>query len=233
MKTSNRLISILVIAAFLLGACNLPKSGQSAQGTLTAAAQTMQSQLLTLTALAPGQATLTPSLTVAPTQPATLTSIPPTAPVLASATPTCDLGKFTNDVNIPDGTVMTPGQAFTKTWKIQNIGACAWSGYSLVFDSGDAMGGAANSAIPTTVQNGYVDVSVNLTAPTTPGSYRGYWRVRNAAGILFPIVAGFQGKSFYVDIKVQAASTSTPTSTNTPPTATSTLTPSPTNTLTP
>jgi hypothetical protein len=233
MKKFTRLFNLLIVTAFLLGACNLPKSGQSAQGgALTAAAQTMQAQLLTLTALAPGQATLTPTLTIVPSPPATLTPIPPSATVVASATPTCDLGKFISDVSFTDGTIVTPGQAFTKTWKLQNIGACAWLGYSLVFDTGDAMGGAAASAIPTTVQNGYVDVSVNLTAPATPGTYRGYWRIRNAAGNLFPIVSGFQGKSFYVDIKVQITATATgPTSTGTPPTATSTsLTPSPTNT---
>lgn len=225
MKISNRLFSILVIAAFLLGACNLPKSGQSQSGASTAVAQTMQSQLLTLTAFAPGQATLTPSFTVAPSQPATLTPIAPSATILASATPTCDLGKFISDVTFPDGTIVTPGQVFTKTWKLQNIGACAWTGYSLVFDSGEALGGPATSAIPTTAQNGYVDISVTLAAPATNGSYRGYWRIRNAAGALFPIVSGFQGKSFYVDIKVQAPITGTP------PTAISTaLTPVPTNT---
>ena len=39
-----------------------------------------------------------------------------------------------------------------------------------------------------------MDISVNLKAPTTPGNYRGYWKLRNAAGGLFA--------TFYVDIKV-------------------------------
>jgi hypothetical protein len=47
-----------------------------------------------------------------------------------------------------------------------------------------------------------VDISVDLIAPATPGSYRGYWRIRNADGVLLPISNGYQGKSFFVDIKV-------------------------------
>jgi hypothetical protein len=39
-----------------------------------------------------------------------------------------------------------------------------------------------------------VDISVNLKAPTSAGSYRGYWQLRNAAGVLFGQV--------YVEIKV-------------------------------
>lgn len=99
---------------------------------------------------------------------------------------------------------MTPGQSFTKTWRLQNIGACNWSGYSLVFDSGDSMGASsATYPIGTTVTNAFIDISINFTAPTSSGSYRGYWRLRNASGVLIPIVSGYQGRSFYVDIKVQ------------------------------
>jgi hypothetical protein len=39
-----------------------------------------------------------------------------------------------------------------------------------------------------------VDISVNLKAPSTPGNYTSYWKLRNAAGVTFA--------TFYVDIKV-------------------------------
>jgi hypothetical protein len=49
-------------------------------------------------------------------------------------------------------------------------------------------------------------VSVNFTAPTTPGSYRSYWRIRNSSGVLIPVLGGTQGRSFFVDIKVVSSS---------------------------
>jgi hypothetical protein len=220
MKKTPRTISVILLAVLILSACNLPSKNPASQdpnAAMTAAAQTIAAQL---TMVAPLN-TATIPLIVPNTN--TPVSVPPTAIIPSAtskpptATPTCDLGKFITDVSIPDGTVMTPGQAFTKTWRLQNIGACSWTGYSLVFDTGDAMGGAASSAIGTTPSNGTIDVSINLTAPTAPGNYRGYWRVRSAAGVLFPIVSGYQGRSFYVDIKVQnpATATYTPTATNT------------------
>jgi len=33
---------------------------------------------------------------------------------------------FVSDVTITDGTVLAPGEAFTKTWRFQNTGTCDW-----------------------------------------------------------------------------------------------------------
>ncbi|HAV78206.1 MAG TPA: hypothetical protein DCX53_12730, partial [Anaerolineae bacterium] len=113
---------------------------------------------------------------------------------------------FIKDVTIPDGTTFTPGTLFTKTWRLRNSGNCTWSGYSLVFDNGDSMSGASPIAIGTVNPGQEVDVSVNLTAPASNGSYRGYWRVRNASGALLPVFGGHENKSFFVDIKVGVTS---------------------------
>jgi hypothetical protein len=77
--------------------------------------------------------------------------------------------------------------------------------------------------MPTTVAPGQtVDISVNLTAPTTAGSYRGYWKFQNSSGVRFGL--GADGtKSWWVDIRVTG--TITPTPTGTPGTATPTTTP--------
>jgi hypothetical protein len=98
--------------------------------------------------------------------------------------------------------MFAPGATFTKTWRLKNAGTCTWSGYSLVFDSGDAMNGTSPTPIGVVNPGQEVDLSVNLTAPATNGSYRGYWRIRNASGVLMPILNGHQGTSFFVDIKV-------------------------------
>jgi hypothetical protein len=194
-KKSSILAGMAIIAAIL--ACNMPSSQQDSGAIMTAAALTVQAQL---------------SPTVPATAAATNTSAPfPTVPQITStpfftATPLCDLAQFVKDVNIPDGTVMSPNQTFTKTWRLSNIGVCTWSGYNLIFDSGDLMGGTSPIAIGTVSPGQDVDLSVNLTAPASNGKYRGYWRIRNPSGVLIPVASGYQGKSFYVDVKVAVTS---------------------------
>jgi hypothetical protein len=46
-----------------------------------------------------------------------------------------------------------------------------------------------------------VDISVNLSAPSSEGAYRGYWLLRNASGVLFGLGPSDRDP-FYVDIKV-------------------------------
>jgi hypothetical protein len=212
MKRINR-FSLALTALFLAAlACNLPQSQPPATSdpnlAYTAAAQTVAAQLtqsaLTLNApTATGIAPLVTSTTVP-----TTTTIPPTIAPLPTntnqptATQECDKAQFITDVTIPDGTSRTLGEIFLKIWRIKNIGTCTWAGYSLVFDTGDSMGGVASSAIANTPPGGTVEISINLAAPAAVGNYRGYWRIRNASGYLLPVLNGYQNKSFYVDIKV-------------------------------
>ena len=221
MKKKTRLFNLLMIAAIFLGACNLPSNNiDDAAGT--AAAQTVQALLKSATSIS--SVVNTPSFTPLPALPATPTPIPlpiSTNTPVATATSNCNVGQFITDATIPDGTVMTPGQAFTKIWRIKNIGSCTWTGFSLVFDSGNAMGGPASKAINTVNPGQEIDLEVNLTSPTTVGNFRGYWRITTNASVLVPIVSGYLGKSFYVDIKVQNAAV---TATGTPATATVTAT---------
>ena len=66
---------------------------------------------------------VTPTLSILPL--ATQTS----APLAGAATntgPLCKNSAFVADVTIPDGTVLKPGEKFTKIWSVQNTGICAW-----------------------------------------------------------------------------------------------------------
>jgi hypothetical protein len=135
----------------------------------------------------------------------TVTGTPPTAIPTKSATPapsTCDRAQFVSDVTVPDGTSFAPGFVFSKTWRLKNVGTCTWTNYSLIFDSGEKMGGPDSANIPTSVAPGQtVDITISLTSPTTAGTYRGYWKLKNNSGIPFGI--GTAGtKSFWVEIKV-------------------------------
>lgn len=210
MEKKTHLFTLLIVIALFLSACNLPSKNNDEDIASTAAAQTVEA-LLSAT---PVSGIPTPSFTPLPV-PATLTPNPLsgiTNTPLATATTNCNVAQFITDVTIPDGTIMAPNEAFNKKWRIKNIGTCTWTGFSLVFDSGDALSGPATKAISTLNPGQEVDLDVNLIAPATVGSYRGYWRINTNTGVLVPIVNGSQGKSFYVDIKVQNPVTATNTS---------------------
>jgi hypothetical protein len=227
---------VLPFIAFVLISCNL----FSPAGPLRSDTPTPD-LVQTLTALAPtaiaqiSTSTSTPFVAPSPfptstatQQPPAPTAIPTTIPVVqitpiyypTAVPPTavpppvapCNWAQFLGDVTVPDGTVMQPGQGFVKTWRLKNIGTCAWTqGYTLIFSGGSAMSGPANSALPVVVPpGGIVDVSVNLVAPTTPGSYVGYWKLATNYGAQFGIGPTYQG-SFYVAIKVPSNPTAIPT----------------------
>jgi hypothetical protein len=130
------------------------------------------------------------------------------------------------DVTIPDDTVLAPGASFVKTWRIRNSGTCDWTaGFRFVFVGGDQMGGEVQVAVPPTAAGSTADLSVNLTAPAAPGTYRGNWRMQSDTGLAF-------GSTVYVRIVVPALATDTleptdkPEPTDTPePTGTPTVFP--------
>jgi len=218
------MITILAITS----ACNMP--GREAAGSstpnVTEAYQTVQARL-TEAALQTPLSSPTPasSNTPAPTgSPAgpTLAATTPVAPTTAptSSTKLCDQAEAGSpiDVTIPDDTQMTPGQTFTKVWRLRNSGTCAWTkNYSIAVFSGDPMNAPDSVPLPKQIEPGQtVDISVDLIAPTTAGSYQGNWKLRNASGTWFGIGPG--GSSpFWVRIVVSG--TTTP-GTPTPATAT-------------
>ncbi len=222
----------------------------------------MKNIRLVLSVFASGPATPDQAIWVAPrivrgrVGPVPTLPLPPTAsvPTLTPLPPpptSCDRAQFIADVTVPDGTVFRPGRPFTKIWRLKNVGMCTWTtAYALVFEAGDKMGGPDLVRLPIMVDTGQtVDLSLNLTAPGSPGSYRGYWRLQNADGVRFGM--GPQAADPWW-VSIQAAgtpltptrtatatraptstltATATPTATGTQP-ATATLTPSPSSTPT-
>jgi hypothetical protein len=131
-----------------------------------------------------------------------------TGAVSSVSAATCYWAQFIADVTIPDGTNFTPGTAFKKTWRLKNIGTCAWNSndVSLIFDSGEKMGAPASVALSTTVNPGQtVDITVDMTAPSTAGHYFGYWKFKSAQGGIFGI-GTTATKSFWVEIRVNTSS---------------------------
>lgn len=125
--------------------------------------------------------------TEAPTSPPTETSTPlPTNTFTATAIP-CYSVKFIGDMTVPENTVMSPGQVFTKTWRLQNTGSCAWAqDFTLELVGGLQMGAPLPLKLNVTVNPGQtVDLSLPLVAPNASGVYAGYWKLRSSAGVLF------------------------------------------------
>jgi hypothetical protein len=122
---------------------------------------------------------------------------------VALAASACNAAQFVADVTIPDGTYINPGGTFVKTWRLKNVGTCTWNtSYALVFDSGEQMGTTSMVMFPKFVSPGQaVDLSVTLTAPTTAGIFRGYWKLKSSTGQMFGIGAAFSS-AFWVEIRV-------------------------------
>jgi hypothetical protein len=172
--------------------------------------------LQTQTALAVPTATNTPqaSATREATSTVQITDTPlpgtPSATPLALNTPkatsiaSCDnLDPNVIDVTIPDNTEISPGDPFVKTWGFKNLGPCTWNqDYKLIFSydnvNGDTNWGKVKQvSFPDRIVSGdKIEISINLTAPSKTGTYRGVFRLQNDKGSNF-------GIEFWVQIVVK------------------------------
>ena len=178
----------------------LTEVAEQKQATETAANQPTATQI-------PANTQPAPTTTQTPTNTATATNIPPTPtplPPTATLIPIpCYKVQFISDVSVPDGTDFTGGTGFVKTWRLKNIGSCTWtSDFDLVFISGNGMSAPAVVDMNSSVTPGQtVDVSVSMIAPSSEGSYTGYWKLRSANGIIFGWGSD-SASSFWVKIDV-------------------------------
>ena len=209
--TTNSILIMFGIIALVMVAClpiavfasPLLRQDQPAQVDSAATVQAMVTQ--TIVAMTQNAPTQTPIPATATSVPPTNTPVPTNTPLpTATAVSYCDWVTFIKDVTIPDGTKLTSGESFTKTWRLKNRGTCTWtSDYMLVFTGGDQMGGTTAVRLSGNVYPGQtVDVSVTLTAPTTRGHHIGYWMLRNPSGVLFGY-GDNANKAFYVDIRTE------------------------------
>jgi len=117
-------------------------------------------------------------------------------------------GKPSIDVTIPDGTLMQPGQPFSKTWRVVNSGSCTWtSDYALVWFSGESFGSVRKQNFSVNVPGGQsVDIIVDMVAPDQAGIHQSNWKFGAPDGALFGL--GPTGDApFWVRIDVEDLST--------------------------
>jgi len=192
------LATVLACGPFTPGG---PQSAATLNALYTSAAETLGAMSTQAAITLTSQPRATSTLSIAspsPTLFSTFTNVPPIQPIAK-----CDAASFVMDVTYPDGAIVGRGSAFTKIWRIKNIGTCTWTtSYAIVFISGEKFGAPIAVAIPANVGPGQtIDLPLNLTAPNVDGRFRGNWKLRNASGLLFGV--GTSGDSnFYVDVNV-------------------------------
>ena len=222
---NNKLIKIivtLVISMIALSACNLFSGGSQATTAQveTMAAETVSARLTQIAVdklfaeatqqvlyTSTPQSTWTPSATATPTN----TPIPPTSTPIPIP---CNIAQFLDDVTVKDNTTLYAGEAFTKTWRVKNVGACSWTkDYQIYFQSGNSMSAASANAFPKVVNPGEsVDLSVSMVAPSNTGDFTGSWMLKASNGVVFG--AGPAGNA-PLTVKIKVASIPSPKDANT------------------
>lgn len=189
-------LALPVLCGLILAACGPSATTEptpDVAAVRTSAASTVEARY-TLTAAA-----FTPTSQPPPTETsepeATATETEASAAVITNdeGTPVelCDsLGYdiLTVDVNVPDNTIMSPGQDFIKTWLVNNNGVCPWgAGYVLAYAGYSTQMSGQFVAMTEVIQPGQeVELSVQFKAPDQAGEYVSAWTMRNPQGVTFP-----------------------------------------------
>jgi len=176
-KPSSNLLAILSVV-FLLSAC-VPTPTPTPFIPPKAATPTLP--------LVEGNTPVIPTSTPQPIPTASPTATPPCNNSLA----------FVEDLTIPDGTVVSPGESVEKGWLVQNNGSCNWdSRYRLRFSGGSDMGAATEQALYPARAGTQATIQITFTAPSEPGTYSTAWQAIDPFGEPF-------GDPVFMEIIVQ------------------------------
>jgi hypothetical protein len=192
----HKILFLLVCTALIASSCGGP--AQTDSEIATAVALTVQAQE------SPTQVPAHPTLTPVPTFQAEASPEPdPTStPQPVVSNPGCTVSASLVSENPPDDVLLKPGEYFWKTWTLLNTGSCIWDNtYSLVFWSGERMGGLSSYPLTEIVRpEETLEISIYLQAPSTEGTSTGYWRLKSPWGADFGV--GPLSSSFYAQIGV-------------------------------
>lgn len=209
MKLMTKMITGLLASSLLIGGCNLPgvNNANSESALSTSVASTVVALQTALAAnVTPTTAVVEATATEQTLPTFTAAALPQPTAVNYAPTATTQPGYLVTDVQditAPDNTVFKPGESFTKTWRLTNGGAATWTpDFSVVYVSGDKMGATTVTLGRSVAPNQTIDVSVNLVAPATNGTYKGNFMLQTNGGKSFGV--GATGTSpFWVKIVVQ------------------------------
>jgi len=191
-----KIIITAILTAMLIVACGPSATPSEPTPDVAAVRTSAASTVVSKFTLTAAVFTPTPSLPTETSAPeATATETQPVSAQVTNAEGTtvalCDSLSYnvaTVDVNIPDNTVVTPGQEFIKTWKVKNNGSCPWgAGYVLAYAGyANQMSGQFIALTEVILPGQEVELSVQFNAPDAAGEYLSAWTMQNPSGVAFP-----------------------------------------------
>lgn len=185
MTQTRKFVAVFAITLsfVFLAACSSPTPTSAPTPDLdlvrTEAAATVFAQVTRDLALTPSPTplpspTLAPSPTLEPTE-----ALGPTLEITTAViAPTSGENRAEwVSQSIADDTVFAPGETFTMTWQLRNVGTSSWTaGYRLRFYSGETFGAPAEILLGQIVLPGdTVEITIQMRAPNNAGTYRTDW----------------------------------------------------------
>jgi hypothetical protein len=103
---------------------------------------------------------------------------------------------FQDDLTIPDGTEVSPGDKLDKRWLVLNNGSCNWDErYQVRLIGGPNIGVPQLQALYPARSDTEAVIRMNFIAPQDVGAYRSAWQAYDPDGIAF-------GDPFFIDFIV-------------------------------
>jgi len=126
-------------------------------------------------------------------------TIQPVETPLPSSTPTCTNSlTYLEDLSLPDGTIVRPGESLDKRWLVENSGTCNWGeNYRFKFISGAELNAPIEQALYPARSGAKATLRTLFTAPSEAGIYQSAWQAFDPRGQPF-------GDPVYIQVTVDA-----------------------------
>jgi hypothetical protein len=138
-----------------------------------------------------------PPTPAVPTDTATPAMTDTPEPLRPSPTPPCSPNlSFVDDLTIPDGANVRPGDRLDKRWLVENSGACNWDeNYRIRLIAGPNLGAQTEQALYPARSGTQATLRIEFTAPAEAGVYRSAWQAYDPRGVAF-------GDLFFIEFVV-------------------------------
>gem|GEM_PF-4646566 len=120
---------------------------------------------------------------------------------------------------MPDGSSVSAGEQLIKTWRIRNIGTCAWTtDYKLVYNNGNIVSEESINPFTQPIEPSQTaEISIPVSIPLTAGRSETFWYLVSGSDEI--VGTNSQGNPYlWLKVDVQPASLLTPTLVGTPQT---------------
>ena len=115
-----------------------------------------------------------------------------------TATPSCIPNlTYLEDMSIPDGMQVSPGEQLDKRWRVQNSGTCNWDiNYRLKLIAGPDLSAPIEQTLYPARSGTEATIRIIFIAPQEPGTYRSAWEAYAPEGRVF-------GDPIFIEVVVQ------------------------------